>query len=356
MNAITIIMVVFSMLAALDRIFGCRFGLGKEFERGFMLLGTMALSMIGMIVISPWIAEILAPAFDVFRNLLGIDPSVIPASLFANDMGGAPLAVEIAHDREIGMFNALVVSSMMGCTISFTIPFALGVVDKVHHQSMLLGFLCGIVTIPVGCFFGGLVCGLSLAPLLRNLLPLILFSVLIACGLFFFPMKCVKVFAVFGTGMKILITIGLALGILRYLTGIEILPGLATLEEGGLVCLNASAVMSGAFPLMYLLSRLLKKPLGKAGALIGINEISALGFVSSLATSVTTYGMFDQMDRRGIVLNAAFTISAAFTFAGHLAFTMAFDSSYVFPMIVGKLTAGVSSLLLAMIIEKKTRT
>ncbi|MBR5445993.1 MAG: ethanolamine utilization protein EutH, partial [Clostridia bacterium] len=131
MNAITIIMVVFSMLAALDRIFGCRFGLGKEFERGFMLLGTMALSMIGMIVISPWIAETLAPAFDVFRDLLGIDPSVIPASLFANDMGGAPLAVEIAHDREIGMFNALVVSSMMGCTISFTIPFALGVVDKV---------------------------------------------------------------------------------------------------------------------------------------------------------------------------------------------------------------------------------
>ncbi|MBR4960994.1 MAG: ethanolamine utilization protein EutH [Clostridia bacterium] len=356
MSAITIIMVVFSMLAALDRIFGCRFGLGKEFERGFMLLGTMALSMIGMIVISPWIAEILTPVFGIFRNLSGIDPSVIPASLFANDMGGAPLAVEIALDRDVGLFNALVVSSMMGCTISFTIPFALGVVDKAHHQSMLLGFLCGIVTIPVGCFFGGLVCALPLPLLLWNLLPLLLFSVLIACGLFFFPMKCVKVFAVFGTGMKILITFGLALGILRYLTGIELLRGLATLEEGGLVCLNASAVMSGAFPLMYLLSRLLKKPLGKFGTLIGINEISALGFVSSLATSVTTYSMFDQMDRRGIVLNSAFTVSAAFTFAGHLAFTMAFDGAYVLPMIVGKLTAGATSVLLAMLIEKKTRT
>ena len=149
MNAITIIMVVFSMLGAADRIFGSRFGLGKEFERGFMLLGTMALSMIGMIVISPWIADILAPVFDIVQKTVGIDPSVIPASLFANDMGGAPLSVEVAHNSEVGLFNALVVSSMMGCTISFTIPFALGVVEKEHHSSMLLGFLCGIVTIPV---------------------------------------------------------------------------------------------------------------------------------------------------------------------------------------------------------------
>ena len=154
--------------------------------------------------------------------------------------------------------------------------------------------------------------------------------------------------------MQILITIGLALGILRYLTGIELIQGLATLEEGGLVCLNASAVMSGAFPLMFLLSKLLAKPLKKIGAKIGINETAALGFVSSLATSVTTYGMVGKMDRRGIVLNSAFAISAAFTFAGHLAFTMAFDVTYVFPVIVGKLIAGISALFLAVIIEKKT--
>lgn len=354
MNVITIVMVVFSILGAADRIFGSRFGLGKEFERGFMLLGTMALSMIGMIVISPWIADILAPVFDIVQKISGIDPSIIPASLFANDMGGAPLSVEVAHNSEVGLFNALVVSSMMGCTISFTIPFALGVVEKEHHSSMLLGFLCGIVTIPVGCFVSGLVCALPMKTLLWNLLPLILFSGLIACGLFFFPMKCVKIFAVFGTGMKILITIGLALGILRYLTGIEILPGLASLEEGGLVCLNASAVMSGAFPLMFLLSKLLAKPLQKVGARIGINETAALGFVSSLATSVTTYGMIGKMDRRGIVLNSAFAISGAFTFAGHLAFTMAFDMNYVFPMIVGKLVAGVSAVFLAVIIDRKT--
>ena len=83
MNPLSMIMLVFSLIAAVDRIFGNKLGLGREFERGFMMLGPMALSMIGMIVISPWIAGILSPVFDLVWNHLHIDPSIIPASLFA---------------------------------------------------------------------------------------------------------------------------------------------------------------------------------------------------------------------------------------------------------------------------------
>ena len=59
------------------------------------------------------------------------------------------------------------------------------------------------------------------------------------------------------------------------------------------------------------------------------------------------------MDSKGIVLNSAFAISAAFTFAGHLAFTLAFDSNYIFPVIIGKLVAGITSLFVATIIYKR---
>ena len=160
------IMVCFSLLGALDRIFGSRLGLGKEFERGIMLLGTMALSMVGMIVISPLIAELLRPALEKMAEVLPIDPSIVPATLFANDMGGAPLATELAVDEKIGYFNGLVVSSMMGATISFTIPVALGMVKKEQHKEVLLGLLCGIVTIPLGCFVSGLISGIAILPLL----------------------------------------------------------------------------------------------------------------------------------------------------------------------------------------------
>ena len=77
---------MFALLGALDRVLGNKFGVGEEFEQGFMLLGTMALSMIGMIVISPLIADLRMPVADFFHETLHIDPSIMPASLFANDI------------------------------------------------------------------------------------------------------------------------------------------------------------------------------------------------------------------------------------------------------------------------------
>ena len=347
MSVLTCIILVFSVLGALDWIFSSKFGLGKEFERGFRILGDMALSMIGMIIISPFLADVMRPFFSFVNNVIHVDPSIIPASLFANDMGGAPLAVEVATNEKVGMFNALVVSAMMGATISFTVPVSLGMVKKENHRELLLGLLCGIVTIPVGCFVSGLVCGLGMIELIINLLPLVLFSAIVAIGLIKCPTLCVKVFGAVAFLIKVLITIGLVLGIIRFLSGYEVIKGLETIENASLVCLNASVVMTGAFPFMFVVSKLLSKPLGVVSRKTGINETSAVGFISSLATNLTTLGMMNDMDKRGVLMNAAFAVSASFTFAGHLAFTMAFNENYIFPMIIGKLVAGVSALVLS---------
>lgn len=354
MNAVSWIMAVFSMLGAADRVFGSRLGMGKQFEKGFMLFGNMALSMIGMIALSPLIAQALEGAFAWVQVHLHLDPSVIPAALFANDMGGATLAVQIAADPLVGRFNAFVVSSMLGCTISYTIPYGLGMVDKSQHGEFLLGLLCGLVTIPVGCFVGGLVLGVPLLPLLWNLLPLAVFSGLIAAGLMLFPAACVRVFACLGAVIKGLITVGLALCVWRFLTGMEVLPGLDTLENGAAVCLNAAAVMTGAFPLMYIVQWILRAPCRAAGDKLGINEHAALGIVGSLATSMTTFEMLPRMDKKGVVLNSAFAVSGAFTFAGHLAFTLAYDAASLPAMIAGKLVAGFTALAVAAFVYART--
>lgn len=356
MDILTCIILIFSVLGGLDRILNNRFGLGKEFERGFMLLGTMALSMIGMIIISPFIADMLTPLLNFISDIFHIDPSIIPASLFANDMGGASLAVEVSNNERLGLFNGLVVSSMMGCTVSFTIPVALNMVKKELHKELLQGMLCGIISIPAGCFVSGLMCRINILSLVVNLLPLIVFSALIAFGLVRCPQLCVKIFTYIGYLIKIIITIGLILGIVRFLSGYEPIKGLETIEEGVRICMNAAVVMTGAFPCMFVISKILSKPLKKISDCIGINEISAIGFVSSLATSMTTFGMMDGMDKKGVFMNSAFAVSAAFTFAGHLAFTMAFDNTFVVPVIVGKLVSGISALLISIIIWKKLNT
>lgn len=347
MNAIAIIMMIFSVIGALDRILGNRFGLGKEFERGFMLLGDLALSMIGMIVVSPLLATLLSPALNWLYEAIHIDPSSITSMLFANDLGGSALATEVAKDVQLSRFNGMVVTSMMGGTISFTIAFALGAVKEQQHKPLLLGLLCGIVTIPFGCFLGGLALHIPLAQLLYNLLPLLLFSLLVAAGLLFFPDMSTKIFGALGVGIKILITTGLILGIVRSLSGYEIIKGLNKLEDAGLICLNAAIVMTGAFPLLRILSKLLSKQLNHLGQRIGINETASLGFVSCLANSISTFGMMEKMDEKGVMLNAAFAVSAAFVFGDHLAFTLAYDPGCLTAVIIGKLAAGMLALFAA---------
>ena len=347
MQYVSWIMAIFAVIGALDRILGNRFGLGKEFERGLGMLGTLALSMIGMIVISPLIAEWLSPVLEIVTRVIPIDPSVVSASLFANDMGGAPLSEELAKNASVGEFNALVVSSMMGATVSFTIPFALGVVRKEQHNDLLVGLLCGIVTIPVGCFLSGLVAKIPLLDLLIDLCPLALFSALIAVGLIKFPKLCVRIFGILGVIIKILITAGLAIAIFQTLTGKEWVRPVESFENAALIIVEIAAVMTGAFPLIAVLSRLLKKPFSALGKRLGVNEASMMGFLSSLATSATTFDQMERMDRRGVVLNSAFAVSAAFAFADHLAFTLSYRAEYLPAVLIGKLIAGILAVLVA---------
>ncbi|MBQ8310779.1 MAG: ethanolamine utilization protein EutH [Clostridia bacterium] len=350
MNPLTIIMVAFAMLGALDRIIGNKFGLGKEFERGIMMLGPAALSMIGMLVLAPAFASVLQPALTAMAEWLPIDPSVIPAMLLANDMGGEPLSNAVAIDPQIGAFNGLVVSSMMGCTVSFTIPFALSTVPREHHKALLVGLLCGIVTIPVGCLVGGLVAGVPILALLLDLAPLILFSALIAVGLLRAPEVCVKIFSVIGFLIKALITVGLAIGIFTMLTGIEILPGAGSFESAAEVVFRACAVMAGAFPMLFCVSWLLKRPFGAIGNRLQVSENAMTGLVSMLASSAATFDMLKDMNHKGRVLNSAFSVSAAFLFAAHLAYTMAVDPSYLPAVMIGKVVAGVSAFALTLVL------
>lgn len=354
MSAITVVILIFAALGAVDYLLGNKIGAGREFEKAFALFCPMALTMLGMIVIAPAIGAWLSPVFEGFYKLFGLDPSIIPASLFANDMGGAPLAQAICKGKEIGEFNAFVISSMMGCVISFTIPFSLGIVKKEQHKELFFGILCGIVTIPVGSFVAGLLCKLPVAALLANLLPLIILASIVALALLFAPEVCIKCFGIFGYFMKALGLAGLLCAVFTFLTKMELSPHFDTFENGAFVCANACVTLSGALPFMYIASKVLQKPLQKMGSKLGINGVSALALLGCTVTNASSFGVMDQMDRKGAALNSAFAVSGAFVFGSHLAFTMAFDSRYVLPMIVGKLISGICAVLLAHLLYKET--
>ena len=341
------LMAVFAVLGALDRIFGSRLGLGKEFEKGIMTMGPLALSMIGVIVLSPVLAQLLRPAVVPLYRLLGADPAMFAGTLLACDMGGGTLALALTEDVSAAHLGGVLTGSMLGVNVVFTIPVVMSVIKTEDRPHVAKGILCGILTSPLGIFAGGLTAGYPVLMVLRNLTPILLISALIALGLWRAERWMIRGFVLVGKGIVIVITAGLVLAVIERITGLALIPGMAPIEEGFVMVGDIAIVLAGALPLVRVLARSLQKPLTRLGQWMGIGSVAVAGLLASLANSIPMFDMVGDMDDRGKVINMAFACSAAFVFGDHLGYTAGFAPSLIPALIVGKLTGGIAAILVA---------
>lgn len=394
---IVYIMMAFMLIAAIDRIFTQfggseavlgKIGLGKigkgfegsggQFEEGFMAMGALGLAMVGMTALAPVIANVLSPVIVPLYKALGADPSMFAGTLLAMDMGGYALAKNLTEIPAAQLYSGIILAAMMGPTIVFTIPVALGIIDKSDRRYLALGVLAGIVTIPIGCIVGGLVAMLSTITvdgkvaeftfmfLIVNMIPVIIIAALVVLGLKLFPEKMISGFQIFAKILVGIITVGLAAAVLKFTTGYTFIPGLEPIFStespvptdmrameviGSIAC-----ILLGAYPMVFLITRWFEKPLMKIGGLLKMNNIAAAGMIATLANNIPMFSMLSKMDERGKIINCAFAVSAAFTLGDHLGFVAgAGVSTMIFPMIVGKLVGGVTAIGVAlMIIPKKS--
>ena len=172
-----------------------------------------------------------------------------------------------------------------------------------------------------------------------------------------------KGFSIFGQAVVIIITLGLVVAIIQALTPITIIPGMDSiytvydqaakeLKMGGIETIGAIAiVLAGAFPLVHFITQVFKKPLTAIGKGLGMNESGAAGLVATLANNIPMFGILKDMDSNGKVMNIAFAVSGAFVFGDHLGFVAGYaNGAYkdmMFPMIVGKLVAGITAIFVA---------
>ncbi|HHG1100815.1 TPA: ethanolamine utilization protein EutH [Klebsiella pneumoniae] len=332
------IMMFFMLIAAVDRIlsqFGgsARFlgklgksieGSGGQFEEGFMAMGALGLAMVGMTALAPVLAHLLGPVIIPLYEMLGANPSMFAGTLLACDMGGFFLAKELAGgDVAAWMYSGLILGSMMGPTIVFSIPVALGIIEPTDRRWLALGVLAGIVTIPIGCIAGGLVAMYSGVEI---------------------------------NGQPVAFTFALILmNMIPGLDPIFMAPGdqpgevMRAIEVIG----SIPCVLLGAYPMVLLLTRWFEKPLMRVGNLLKINNMAAGGMVATLANNIPMFGMMKQMDTRGKVINCAFSVSAAFALGDHLGFAAANMNAMIFPMIVGKLVGGITAIGVAMLLVPK---
>ena len=226
------VMAAFAVAGAIDRIFGNRWGLGKEFEEGILAMGSLALAMVGIVCLAPVLASLLKPVIVPVFAFLGADPAMFAGTILACDMGGGALEVELAASHQAAMLGGVLTGSMLGATVVFTIPVAMGILEEKDRPVMAQGILCGIVTIPLGVLAGGLTAGFPIGMVLRNLIPIVIIAALIALGLWRAENAMVRGFEVFGKLVVAVVTVGLAAAVVEALTGFVIIPGMAPISEG----------------------------------------------------------------------------------------------------------------------------
>ena len=358
MNFSRILFIIFALFAVaggVDYIISNRFGLGKAFERGITTMGPLALTLTGMMVLAPLLADLLSPVILPLFNLMGVDPAMFAGSLLACDMGGAPLADRLALDPEGALLGGMVCSSLLGVTVTFTIPVSMGMLRSEDRPYAAKGILCGIITVPLGIFVGGLVAGIAPLKVLLNLLPTLLPALLIALGLWKCEGVIIKLFSWFGRIMTAVSVLGLLLALFQKLTGWILIFSLAPVEDAILVVGEIALLLAGAFPMMHLIAKLLNRPLLALGRKLGVNAVSVTGLLTTTVNSIATFDTVKDMDPRGKVLNMAFAVSAAFVFGDHLAFAGGWDPEAIPAMMAAKLTAGVTALALALVVTRRLR-
>ncbi|AOM83451.1 ethanolamine utilization protein EutH [Salisediminibacterium beveridgei] len=337
-QVIVMLLILFLIIGVVDKIFQLNKGYGKAFDEGFQTMGPLALVMIGMIMASPVIAEVVLPIAGPVFAWFGADPAMLSGMLLAIDMGGYAIAMEMALTEEAALFSGIILSTLLGPTFVFTVPVALGLIPEKEFPFLAKGILAGLLAVPPGAFIAGLLAGFSPVFLLIQLIPVLVMVLITGAGLFLIPKVMIRLFLWMGRLILAFTLTMIVLVAVQELLGIRILTGFLPFSEAmeiiGLIVL----ALGGAFPMVHflktkLIPRLISKEKG--------DQVAVTGFVSSLAHSIPMYKNLYLMEEKGKLMNIAFSVSGAFVLGGHLGFTAALEPDMVMAMMAGKLISGV---------------
>ena len=313
---------IFFLVGVIDYIFGGKYGLSKGIESGIKSMGSLALSMIGILSITPIISDLIIKyILTIFKNIL-VDPTIIVSSFIAVDMGGYKIVQSISTDQGIIYFSGILISSILGCTISFTLPLALGIVKEKNIDILCKGILCGIVVLPIGLLVGGILLKIKLSLILINLMPIVIISIFVVIGLYKKPNKMIICFKYLAKFIMILGLIGLGVQGFTSITGVVIIKNLLALEETLTIVGKIAIFLAGANVMLEIIKVVFKNKIAMLEKVLNINSASVGALIGSLASAVIVFTNFDELDDRGKLVCSAFSVAGAYVFGGQLGYVV----------------------------------
>lgn len=369
-SAIMILMMVFCVIGGIDKVRGNKHGYGAKFDEAFAALKPLALTMFGVITFVPILKILLEPIITPIYTFFGASPAMFAGTIFPVDSGAYPLAMQLAGDNAaIGGFSGVVLGGTLGCLFIGTIPICMSMLDKKDYDCFAMAVLVAVITIPIGAILAGLCMNLSGNPIrfheiIINLIPTIIVSALVALGLALRPRQVMRAFCNLGKAMQVILNMCIVIAAVQAVTGLRI-PllrlmvepstegGISPLVDSFIVVGNIAIVLAGAFPLVLWISRFFKKPIQKLSNALGMNEAGGTALIASLASIFPALDLIPKINKKGKLLVLTFCISGSFVFGDHLAFTAGVDQSMVLPLIVSKLGAGITAMLLANVLAPR---
>lgn len=351
---ITYILAFGAALGGVDYLLGNKLGFGEKFESGFQMLGPVTLSMAGIICLAPALSSVLGAAVRPFCQLLHMDPGIF-GSILAIDMGGYQLSVDLAADPLFGHFSGIIISSIFGCTVVFSIPVGLGFLKEEDRPYFTKGILIGLATMPASILFAAVLLKMHLGYVIWNSMPILLLSALLGVGVIRKPHAMMKGFQLFAKAVKIIAIFGLAVAAVSYLSDFAIIPNLLPLEDAMATVCSICIAMVGSMPLAELIQRLLKVPFQTINKKAGLNSASSAGLLLGLVSATPALAMISQMNRRGQVVISAALVSCICSFGAHFAFANSLYPEMVPALLAAKLMGGLLGGILAMLATKNLK-
>ncbi|WP_053984695.1 ethanolamine utilization protein EutH [Niameybacter massiliensis] len=346
----------FLVLGGMDYLIGNRFGLGSQFKKGLEAVGALSLNMIGIYMLAPILAQGLIVVLEPIAHLFKIDPSIIPTTFLAVDMGGLQLGRQLAYTSEMASFSGIILASNLGATLSFSIPVALGMIKKEDLPYFLKGLVVAIIVIPIGNFVGGLVQGVPLVTLIINSIPLFLLSIILGYCTIKYTNAVVKFFTAFSKLITTISVLGLIAVGTSVVLGIDFLPAaMPPLQEAAEVVVRIGLFLAGAYPMLYCLQKGLQSVTKPLANRLQVNDITIVGMIGALASNLLTFGDLEEMDKKGKVIASAFGISGGFMLGGQLAFVSAMEERMIIPFLTSKIIAGILSVIIAVRLYNKIK-
>lgn len=346
MNGFIVLLLLFALLGAVDKILGGRWGLGESFDEGLSRMGSLCLSMMGIYCIGIMAIRSSASFWQEAQQWLPFDPSLLIGAVLAPDMGGYAIAKEIAANPELAVFSGVLVSSTLGGALSFLIPIFLGSLPSREIPTVMEGLVRGVIVLPLALCVGVALLGLPLGESLRCLWPICLLCLLLFLCLRFLPRGTTRALSAFGEAIRVLSVVLFCIAVAAvFFPQWGLVDGSLIYEILEIVFRIAVAV-SGSSVLSALILRRAKKPMAFLAGKLGVNEYAVVGLALSLASSVAMLPLFEKMDRRGKLMNAAFSVSAAFVMGGQLVFIASVETPHVTTIyMLTKIIGGIAALI-----------